>query len=274
MVDPQIISILLGLFVGLVLALTGAGGSVIAVPLLAFFLNLSILQAAPIGLIAVTFAATIGALHGLQAGIVRYKAAALMAAFGVLLAPAGVWFAHRIPNQWLHLVFSVVLIAVAWRIWKQDLTTSTKAEENPAFACAVNPATSKLFWTASCTKRLIAVGSLSGFLSGLLGVGGGFVIVPTLREFSNLALNAIVATSLAIIALVSAVSVASYMLHGQINWQIAMPFMLATATGMLAGRTLAGKLSSQFTQRSFAILAWLIAAMLIYQWVNITLFGS
>ena len=274
MVDPQIISILLGLFVGLVLALTGAGGSVIAVPLLAFFLNLSILQAAPIGLIAVTFAAAIGAIQGLRAGIVRYKAAALMAAFGVALAPAGVWFAHRIPNQWLHLVFSIVLIAVAWRIWKQDLATPTIAEENPAFACAVNPATSKLFWTASCTKRLITVGSLSGFLSGLLGVGGGFVIVPTLRKFSNLALNAIVATSLAIIALVSAVSVASYMLHGQINWQIAMPFMLATATGMLAGRTLAGKLSSQFTQRSFAILAWLIAAMLIYQWVNITLFGS
>lgn len=274
MLDPLIISILLGVFVGFVLALTGAGGAILAVPLLAFFLNLTILQAAPIGLTAVTFAATIGAIHGLRAGIVRYKAATLMAAFGVLFAPVGVWAAHRLPNQWLNLVFSVVLMVVAWRIWRQGHAAPAVTEDNPSFACAVNPATSKLFWTASCTKRLIAVGAVSGFLSGLLGVGGGFVVVPTLRKFSNLALNAIVATSLAIIALVSAVTVVSYMLHGQIIWQIAIPFTFATAMGMLVGRTLAGRFSSQFTQRSFAMLAWLIAAVLIYQWAEITWFGS
>jgi len=274
LLDPLIISILLGLFVGFVMALTGAGGSILAVPLLAFCLNLSLLEAAPIGLTAVTFAATIGAIHGLRAGIVRYKAATLMAAFGVLFAPLGVWLAHRLPNQWLNLIFSVVLMVVAWRTWRRDLATPTMTEDNPSLACAVNPATSKLFWTASCTKRLIAVGGLSGFLSGLLGVGGGFVVVPTLRKFSNLGIDAIVATSLAIIALVSAVSVASYLLHGAMNWLIAIPFMFATAFGMLAGRTLAGKLSSQYTQRSFAVLAWLIATVLIYQWAKIMLFGN
>lgn len=265
MFDPLIVSILLGLFVGFVLALTGAGGAILAVPLLAYFLNLSILQTAPIGLIAVMFAATIGAVQGLRAGDVRYKAAVLMATFGVMLAPAGVWFAHRVPNQWLSLIFSAVLIFVAWRMWMQSQLTAEMNEEKSAPVCAVNPATSKLFWTASCTRRLITVGSLSGFLSGLLGVGGGFVIVPTLSSVSNLEMKSIIATSLTIIALVSAVSVGSYLLHGDINWKIAFPFSLATAFSMLAGRIFAGKLSNQFTQRSFAILAWLIAVLLIIQ---------
>ncbi|PKO52171.1 MAG: hypothetical protein CVU27_04500 [Betaproteobacteria bacterium HGW-Betaproteobacteria-20] len=263
MIDPLIISIALGLFVGLVLALTGAGGSILAVPLLAFSLHLSMAQAAPIGLLAVMVAATIGTIQGLRAGIVRYKAATLIAAFGIICAPLGVWLAQRAANQLLSLLFAAVLIYVAWRMWQQSTENLAVDENKPAPACAVNPASSKLFWTASCTKRLITTGGLAGFLSGLLGVGGGFVIVPTLHKVSNLDIKSIVATSLAVIVLVSASSVATHITQHSIDWAIAIPFTLATVFGMLAGSVLANKISSQIVQRGFSSLALLIAIGLL-----------
>ena len=257
------ISIGLGLFVGLVLALTGAGGSILAIPLLAIFLHLNMTQAAPIGLLAVMLAASVGAVQGLRIGIVRYKAATLIAACGLLLAPIGVWLAHQMPNSLLSLVFVAVLAFVAWRMWQQSSSMADAETEKPAPACAVNPATSRLFWTAPCTHRLIATGSLAGFLSGLLGVGGGFVIVPTLHKVSNLEMRTIVATSLAVVALISATSVVSYWVHRQIDWAIAWPFTIAAIVGMLVGRLLSGQISNQMTQRGFSVLAGLVALVML-----------
>lgn len=267
MLDPLIISMLLGLFVGCVLAITGAGGTILAVPLLAFFLHLSITTAAPIGLLAVALAAGIGAFQGIRAGIVRYKAATLIAGCGILFAPIGVWLAHRTSNAMLSLIFALVLLFVAWRMWQQstELITLDNAETAPA--CAVNPATSRLFWTAQCTQRLIAMGSLAGLLSGLLGVGGGFVIVPTLKKVSNLSLQSVVATSLAVVALVSVGSVIVYWTHQQINWQIALPFTMATVVGMLAGRLLSGKISHQTVQRGFSFLAVFVALAVLLKMI-------
>ena len=267
MLDPQIISILLGLFVGFVLALTGAGGTILAVPLLAFSLHLSITTAAPIGLLAVAIAAGIGAFQGVRAGIVRYKAAALIASCGILFAPFGVWVAHRTPNAILSVVFAIVLMFVSWRMWQQSAQLETLDDAKPAPACAVNPATSKLFWTARCTQRLIATGSFAGFISGLLGVGGGFVIVPTLKKVSNLTMQSIVATSLAVVALVSAASVVAYLYHQQMHWQIAVPFTLATVAGMLAGRLLSGKISHQTVQRGFSFLAGFVALAVLLKMI-------
>lgn len=259
--DANLISIGLGLFVGLILALTGAGGSILAVPLLAFSLNLSITEAAPIGLLAVVLASAIAAVQGLRAGIVRYKAATLISSIGLIFAPLGVWLAQRTPNQFLSLIFAVVLVYVAWRMWRQSTDVQVDSDK-PEPACAVNPATSKLFWTAPCTKRLMATGSVAGFLSGLLGVGGGFVIVPTLNKVTNLDIKSIVATSLTVIALVSIMSLATYITQGTINWHIAIPFSIATIAGMFAGRLLANKISNQTMQRTFAGFAVLVALTL------------
>ncbi|MGZ8258909.1 MAG: TSUP family transporter, partial [Methylotenera sp.] len=91
MLDPSIISIGLGLFVGILLAITGAGGTILSLPLLVFSLNLSMVNAAPIVLLAVMFSASVATVIGLREGIVRYKAASLLATCGVVLAPVGVW---------------------------------------------------------------------------------------------------------------------------------------------------------------------------------------
>lgn len=114
-----IISAGLGSVVGLILALTGAGGAIVAVPLLIFGLHLSVPEAAPIALLAVGLSAGLGATLGLRERKVRYKAAGLMALCGVVISPFGIWVAHRVPNTPLTLLFAVVLAYVAVRMFRQ-----------------------------------------------------------------------------------------------------------------------------------------------------------
>ena len=279
MIDPISLSITLGLFVGFVLAITGAGGAILSLPLLVFFLHLKMIDAAPISLMAIMLSAFLAAGLGLRSGIVRYKAATLLATFGVLCAPLGVYVAHQLPEKALAILFSIVLLIVSWRSFQKFQTPTLligddcddpngcddAEKEEPA--CAVNPATSKLFWTAPCTKRLILTGGFSGFLSGLLGVGGGFIIVPTLHSISNLETKMIVATSLAVIALVSMASALSYAGHGIILWGIAVPFVSAAVIGMILGRMLHSKIPSHMSVLIFGILSLSVAVLMLIKTV-------
>lgn len=278
MIDPVVISIFLGLFVGLVMAITGAGGAILSLPLLVFFFQIKVIEAAPISLIAIALSASIATFLGLRAGIVRYKAAALLATFGVLSAPLGVYVAHQLSEKVLSILFSIVLLIVSVRSFQKFKTPTllidddsgksngfaNDANESVAEpACAINPATSKLFWTASCTKRLILTGGFSGFISGLLGVGGGFIIVPTLHSISNLESKMIVATSLAVIALVSIVSAFSYAGSGAILWNLALPFVSATVLGMLLGRMLHRKIPTHMSVFLLGALSFVIAVLML-----------
>ena len=275
MLDPMYITILLGLFVGLVMAITGAGGAILSLPLLVFFLHLKIIDAAPISLMAVMLSASLAALLGLRSGVVRYKAATLLAIFGVLCAPLGVYVAHQLSEKTLAILFSFVLLTVSARSFQKFKTPTLligddcddpngcddEAKEAPP--CAVNPATSKLFWTAPCTQRLILTGGFSGFISGLLGVGGGFIIVPTLHSISNLETKMIVATSLAVIALVSMASALSYVGGGGVLWGIAVPYVSATVVGMFLGRVLHSKIPSHMSVLIFGLLSLSIAILML-----------
>lgn len=268
--DPTLIAALIGLFIGILVAITGAGGGVLSLPLLMFFLSLNMQQAAPIALIAVFSVAAYASIMGLKQGIVRYKAAGLLAATGVLLAPLGVAAAHRLPSLLLELLFVAVLIYVAYMALLHAKDNIRLKEEicGTATPCEINPATSKLFWTASCTKRLILTGGIAGFLSGLLGVGGGFVVVPSMHKMSNLEHRMIVATSLAMITLVSLAGILSYAGHTDINWNIALPFVSASFLGSLAGRHFSRKLSAPVTHMIFGIMTMVIAIGMLVKMIT------
>ncbi len=264
--DIHIISLLLGAFVGILLSLTGAGGGVVSVPLLVFTLHLSIAKASPIGLLAVMMAAFVGAIFGLRAGVVRYKAAGLMALCGIIFSPLGLWMAQKLPNAWLTVLFACLLAFVAIRMLLQlnrELDELGWVDERPKPPCQLDQMIGKLRWTAPCARSIMMAGSISGFLSGLIGVGGGFVIVPALREFTDLDIKSIVATSLASITLVSAGGVLVASSTGLIDWGNAWPFAFGSAVGMLLGRSLANKMSPTFVHKSFAIFALLVAFGLI-----------
>jgi uncharacterized membrane protein YfcA len=263
LITPEIIS--LGLAIGVVLGATGAGGAILSVPLLTLVLHLNVNQAGPIGLLAVTVASTIAAILGLREGTVRYKAAALMAAAGLLLSPAGFYLARRLPNTPLVVLFVFVLIWVAIRMWRnpKPVLDARPSISEPVFSCEQSASTGKFIWTLPCARALALTGGIAGFLSGLIGVGGGFIIVPSLKANTNLDMRSVVATSLAVIALVSAGGVAVSASHGALDWSVGLPFSLGTVLGMLGGRYLTKQIPQQKLARGFAILAILAAILML-----------
>jgi hypothetical protein len=252
-------ALVLGLVVGIILALTGAGGGILAVPLLVFGAGVTLVQAAPIGLMAVGMAAALGAVLGLQQGIVRYRAAMLVAAVGMLLSPVGLLLAHRIENRWLSVLFAVVLLLVGCRAVARAYRTAPELRPPGICPCVRDPATGRFIWTTQCARALAFSGAVAGLLSGLLGVGGGFVMVPALQRYTDLAMQSIVATSLAVIALVSATGVAASAAAGNVDWQVAAPFSIGALAGMLGGRMLASRLAGPHLQAGFGAVSGLVA---------------
>jgi formate dehydrogenase accessory protein FdhD len=95
---------------------------------LVFGLNLSVASAGPIGLLAIAVAGSLGAINGLRTKLLRYRAALVMATLGVVLAPIGVYMAHRIPNQPLMIAFASILVIVSVRMLiqaQQEITALT-----------------------------------------------------------------------------------------------------------------------------------------------------
>ncbi|MFT5591118.1 MAG: putative membrane protein YfcA [Bradyrhizobium sp.] len=259
------IVVLLGFTVGIILALTGAGGGILAVPLLVFGAGLGMADAGPIGLMAVGLAATLGAFLGLRNGTVRYKAALLIAAAGIVCAPFGLWLAHRLPNQPLSIVFAIVLLYVAFRTFKKTMPAAALdvPDTGPIPPCKMDDTRGKFSWTAPCAWALALSGMLAGSLSGLLGVGGGFVMVPALQRYTNLSAQSVLATSLAVISLVSMSGVVASAVTGHLQWGVALPFSGGAVLGMLAGRQLAGRLAGPQLQRAFAIVSAVVAVALL-----------
>lgn len=265
MIEQQLLGAGLGAIIGAVLALTGAGGGILAVPLLVFGLGLSMVEAAPIGLLAVGLAATVAALLGLREGLVRYRAALFIAVIGIAAAPLGLMLAHRLPNTPLALVFAAVLVYACLRIWRKA-ADALRGQGNEAHRyiepCVLNPLQGRLRWTLPCARALALTGATSGLLSGLLGVGGGFVIIPALNRYTNLRMKSIVSTSLAVIALVSIGGVVSASLAGVMHWRIGAPFAVGAVVGLLVARPLATRIAGPRLQQMFAVAGWLAALLL------------
>ena len=267
------ISPALGILVGILMGLTGAGGGILSVPLLIFFHHLTVAQAAPIALCAVALAASVGALLSLKRKILRYKAAGLMAIFGLILSPLGLWLAPKIPNAPLLILFSCTLFFVAIRVYRQAWNELRGIPDNidKPPPCLMNPAIGKLKWTLPCARALLFSGGLAGFLSGLLGVGGGFIIVPALKRYTDLPVQSIVATSLGVLAIITGGGAIFAAASGNLNIDIAAPFALAALGGLLLGQALGKKMSGPRIAQIFALLTLVIASGLFVKgMVNIS----
>lgn len=271
-------SILLGACTGVVLALTGAGGTIIAVPLLIFGLHLVIAEAAPIALLAVCLSSAAGALFAHRQGKVRYRAAGFIAITGVMTAPAGIWLAQKLPNVPLTILFALVLLYVAVDMLRQSKRQNDQAiaevpdcrPRTSSIPCQLEYAGGRLIWTWPCARALAFSGATAGFLSGLLGVGGGFAVVPALKKATNLPMQSILATSLAVIALISLIGVTFAAILGGMNWAIALPFSAGALTGMLIGRIFAARLAGPKLQQGFAVVAMGVSVGMIIRLFWIT----
>ncbi len=263
------ISVVSGLATGILLALTGAGGTLVAVPLLTFILQLRVVEAVPVALLAVSLSSTVGALLAHRQGLVRYRAAGFVAVTGMATVPAGVWVAHKLPDTFLTCLFALVLFAVAVSMFRQEQerdggTGNIAASGSHAtMPCQLAYDGNRLVWTWPCARALAAAGVISGLLSGLLGVGGGFIVIPALKRATQLPMSSILATVLAITASISATGVLSATMMQGLNWSIALPFAAGALMGMLSGRIIAVKLSGPRLQRVFAVVVVGIAVAMV-----------
>lgn len=260
---------LLGVLVGAILGLTGAGGSIFAVPLLMAGAGLTLPQAAPVALMAVCGAAAFGTLVAWDATFVRYRAAILMALAGWFTAPLGLAVAADMPMPWLVGVFALVLVLVSLKLIAQAIRSpdsagivraSVKGDGSRSTGRWVSlDADGRIIWTVAAISAISAIGAVTGFLAGLLGVGGGFVIVPALRYVSALSMHSAIATSLMGIALTSAGTVVAAILQGQqLPWGLALPFLLGALGGMWIGRRLAPRVAGARLQQGFAVMMFLV----------------
>jgi uncharacterized membrane protein YfcA len=262
----------LGLIVGAVLGLTGAGGSILAVPLLMLGLGWTLPQAAPVALLAVCAASTFGTVVAWDVTHVRYRAALLMGLVAVVTAPLGIKAAGVLPLPLLTFLFAVVLALVGVRMLRQALQAPGEAAIVRATVSGDGATASsddwihvndkgRIVWGPRTAAAVGAIGGMTGFIAGLLGVGGGFVIVPALRAGSGLSMHSCIATSLMAIALISAIAVAGAVVQGvTIEWMAAWPFVLGALAGMLAGRRVAPRVAGPRLQQGFAVVMLVVAA--------------
>lgn len=259
------IVIALGVLIGAIMGIMGAGGGILAVPVLVAGLHWSMQQAAPVALVAVAAGAIVGAVDGFKHRLVRYKAAILMATCGIPMTHLGQQWAHALPQHVLMGGFAALMLMVARRFYKQAQHTAHASDDVLALAF-ISDATGKFIWTPVTALVLGGIGVFTGLMTGLLGVGGGFLIVPLMRRFTNLALPGIVATSLFLISMVSTGGVINAVMSGaELPWFETSGFVVAMVSGMLTGRHLSRRLNPKQVQLGFSLLLLALSFYMMFK---------
>ncbi len=256
--------IIIGIIVGFILGLLGAGGTILAVPFLVFGLNMDPKEAIPLSMFAIALSSVYGTVYSLRKRQVRYKAASLIAITGMLLSPIGIWIGNLLPRGPLMIMFSAILFWIAIRMIFDKRSNATKHKSNQdeeVLPCEMNNSTGKLNWNMRCAQALSFTGALTGLMSGMLGVGGGFIIVPALKKYSNIQLNNIFPTSIAVIAVVACFNSVLFFLHGRLNISLALLFCVGSIIGMIGAKKLT--VNTSMLEKIFAYFLIMIALFLI-----------
>ena len=247
------LAILFGVLVGVALGLTGGGGGVLAVPLLVYGLSIAPREAVGVSLASVGGTALFGAVPRLFRGQVQLRSGLLIAISGVFAAPMGNWAQRQISEQTLLFLFGALMFLIPWRMWRKG------AEEPKESDCQAESETA-----SQSPLVLVVMGLATGFLSGMLGVGGGFVLVPALVLFTNMPIHQAVPTSLLAITFISASGVVSHLYSGQsLSGETVFPFMLGGFAGLLLGSRIAKYLDGPSLQRVFSVGVVLVALFVI-----------
>lgn len=241
-------ALLLGIVVGALLGLVGGGGSILAVPALVYGVGLPLDEAIPTSLIVVGAASAVAVLPRRRTGV-NWRLAGIIGAAGIPTAYLGTLVNRLVDPQLLLGIFSVIMVVAGVRMFFAMPTGSGP--------CALPGGRTR--WR-SCLPRALATGAVVGFLTGLLGVGGGFLIVPALALVLGLPMGVTIGTSLVIIVINSVAGFSAHLSDVHIDWAITGAF---AGTAMLAS-VIAGRLGRGLPDRvlktSFAILVLLVAA--------------
>lgn len=252
----EILGYVAALFVGLSLGLTGSGGSILTVPILVYLMHFDVVISTAYSLFIVGITSLIGSLKFYQKGQIDFRTAAI---FGVpslftvfltrsLLIPA-------IPEELFTLSgFTVtrdllLLLLFALLMILASASMIRKRKFSEVAAHDIN------------YMAVTAQGVTVGLISGLVGAGGGFLIVPALVLLVGLDMKRAVGTSLVIIAANSLIGFSGDVLRYEIDWTFLMTFSALSIAGILIGSMLSSKIDGQKMKVGFG---WFVLAMGIY----------
>ncbi len=248
----MILTFALGAVIGVLLGLLGGGGSILAVPALVYAVGLDVEQAIPISLIVIGVASAVGTVPKVVVGQVQWRLAAIFAAVGVPATFVGSAVGARLPQPALLLGFAAVMLVAGARMLMDSGDTGT--------ACTVGSA--GIDWRR-CAPRSIPAGLVVGLLTGLFGVGGGFVIVPALVLMLGVEMPIAVGTSLLIIVANSTAGVLSHLPGAGVNWTITAAFVSTAVAGSLIAGHFGTKLDTARLQHWFAYLVFAVACYVV-----------
>jgi uncharacterized membrane protein YfcA len=268
----MLVAIVYGAVVGVALGLTGGGGSILAVPLLVFGLGVLPADAVAMSLVAVAATAFVGATQSLRHGLVVWQPSLIFAAGGMLSAPAGAATAVHVPHDALVAAFALLAVTVGSLMWRAARRNPAQASAGRALAlapgsgpvCVLAP-DGQLRFTAPCAAVLAAIGLGTGFLSGLLGVGGGFLIVPALVVGAGLPMPKAAAASLFVIMLSAMSALPNYLGRTALSWSFIVPFAIAAGAAVVVGGIVAQRLPQRFLQQAFAAALVVLASYVLIQ---------
>ncbi|OXY91662.1 sulfite exporter TauE/SafE family protein [Streptomyces diastatochromogenes] len=242
--NAVVLALAAGAVIGLALGALGGGGSVLAVPALIYLLDFTPVAATTASLVIVTVTSATALSAHARDGHVRWRTGLLFAAAGIVPAMLGGALAGRVPGAALTAAFAVVAGTAAVRMLRPRAASDTAVPVRP--------------------DRAAAAGAGLGAVTGVLGVGGGFLAVPALVSVLGLRMRDAVGTSLLVITANSLAALA--MRAGTadgLDWAVIGPFAGAAVLGAWDGKRLAAKVSGRALQRTFALVLLAVAAFMM-----------
>lgn len=245
--------ILLAVLIGLLLGLLGGGGSILTVPVMVYLVGLEPKSAIATSLIVVGTTSIIAVIGHARHGRVCWKAGAWFGLAGMAGAYGSGRLAALIPGNVLLLLFAAIMLGTAAAML---LGRSRKVSARSGGSL--------------CPPKLnmpavLFDGFLVGGLNGLVGVGGGFVIVPALNILARLPMHAAIGTSLMVIAMNSTAALAGYASHVRIEPRITLLFTGAAIAGSLVGGWLSTRISGAVLRRGFGVFVIAVAGYLLHR---------
>lgn len=252
-----ILAAVLAIVMGITLGLLGGGGSILTVPILRYALDMPAKATIATSLLVVGSTASIGLIPHALKGNVVWKTGLTFAGFAMAGAYAGGQLAQYILGPVLLLMFGGLMLVTGIAM----LRKKKKKEEPASEAAAVEPKRreTKAWW-------LIGVeGLVVGLVTGMVGAGGGFLIVPALVLLGGLGMVEAVGTSLLVIAMKSFAGFAGYAAHVDIDWTMTGVVTLAAAVGTLLGAWMAQRIAPDKLRQGFAYFVFVMAGVVLYK---------
>jgi uncharacterized protein len=223
----------LSLLVGVALGALGGGGSILTVPILVYVAELEPKQAIATSLLVVGATSAAGAVTHARAGQIRWRTGMLFGAGGMIGAFGGGILGGYIPGRLLLIGFALMMVATSVAMLCGQRSKQAHARSD----LAVIPA--------------LIDGVVVGLVTGLVGAGGGFLVVPALALLGGLPMSAAVGTSLVVIAMKSFAGLAGYLTGVSIAWHIAIGVTAAAILGSVFGSWLSGRIPEARLRRVF-----------------------